>query len=59
EVLEGAGDAWWQVASGTTIGYARLARFDARAVRRLRVRLWSSLGAERLAQVSLYHDPVA
>ncbi|MBL8961893.1 MAG: alpha-L-fucosidase, partial [Gemmatimonadetes bacterium] len=23
EVLEGAGDAWWQVASGTTIGYAR------------------------------------
>ncbi|MBK8247633.1 MAG: alpha-L-fucosidase [Gemmatimonadetes bacterium] len=57
EALDAAGDAWWQVASGTTIGYARLARFDARRVQRLRVRLWSSLGAARLSQVSLYHDP--
>ena len=57
EALDAGGDAWWQVASGTTIGYARLARFGARPVQRLRVRLWSSLGAVRLSQVSLYHDP--
>jgi alpha-L-fucosidase len=56
DVLDEARDAWWQVASGTTIGYARLARFSARPVRRMRVRVWSSLGVARLSQVSLFHD---
>lgn len=55
DVLDAGGDAWWQVASGTTIGYARLVRFGMRAVQRLRVRVWSSLGASRLSQVSAFH----
>ncbi len=59
EVSADVGSGWEVIASGTTVGYARLARFPERVVRRLRVRVESSLGAPALARVSLHRDAAA
>ena len=54
EADDGAG--WRTLASGTTIGYLRLARFETRSIRRLRVSVESTLEAPRLARVGLHLD---
>ncbi len=51
------GDRWVPLTSGTTIGYARLARFERARVARVRVTVESSVGVLRLAQVALHDDP--
>jgi alpha-L-fucosidase len=51
-----AGGAWRTVASGTTVGHARLARFDTATVDRLRVTIESSLDVPRLSRVSSFFD---
>lgn len=56
EALDAGGDAWWQVAAGTTVGYARLARFDRRRVQRLRITVTSTVASPRLSQVTLHED---
>jgi alpha-L-fucosidase len=56
EVSADAGSGWEVVASGTTVGYCRLARFSERTVQRIRVRVESSLGAPTLARVALHRD---
>jgi alpha-L-fucosidase len=52
----GANGTWTTVARGTTIGYARLARFPATRAERVRVTVESSLEAPRLSQLSLLLD---
>jgi alpha-L-fucosidase len=55
----GAAGAWTTVARGTTVGYARLARFPSLRAERVRVSVESSLEAPRLAQLSLFLDEQA
>ncbi|MBC7893909.1 MAG: alpha-L-fucosidase [Cytophagaceae bacterium] len=55
----GAEGAWTTVARGTTVGYARLARFPALRAERVRVTVESSLDAPRLSQLSLFLDDAA
>jgi len=50
------GAGWTSVASGTTIGYCRLARFPSRQVQHLRLTLRSTLDTLRLASCSLHTD---
>ncbi|MGQ0647378.1 MAG: alpha-L-fucosidase [Gemmatimonadaceae bacterium] len=53
------GGTWRPATSGTTIGYARLARFEAATVERVRVTVESSLDALRLSHVGLFLDESA
>ena len=54
--LDGAGDdgAWRTLASGTTIGYARLTRITPAAVRRVRLRLGETVGTAGPVSVQLF-----
>jgi len=56
EVSAEGPEGWAPIAAGSTVGYCRLARFDERRVRRLRVTVQSSLDTPRLASVALFHD---
>lgn len=49
-------DGWRQLASGTTIGYCRLARFPRATCARLRITLRSRLDTIRLSTVGLFAD---
>ena len=55
-VLEGAGDdgGWRTLADGTTIGYAKLDRFPATTVRRVRLRIVESAGAPGPVAIQLF-----
>jgi alpha-L-fucosidase len=53
--LEGwSGDRWSLLSRGTTIGYRRLDRFPATAIRRVRLIVEEAVAAPRLARLSLH-----
>ena len=56
EVASDDGGGWQPIAAGTTIGHLRLARFDRRTVRRLRVTVESTFDPPRLSRVGLHLD---
>jgi alpha-L-fucosidase len=51
-----SGGSWRTVATGTTIGYARLARFDPSSVEAVRVTVESTLDEIRISRVALFLD---
>ena len=55
----GTAGSWTTVARGTTVGYARLARFPGLRAERVRVTVESSLEVPRLSQLSLFLDEQA
>jgi alpha-L-fucosidase len=48
------GDAWREMASGTTIGYCKLDRFEPVTTRRIRVTILDALEPPRQIRVKLY-----
>jgi alpha-L-fucosidase len=60
-IVEGQqdGDAWFPLATGTTVGYRRLLRVSEQAVRRVRVRILDTVDDRPLLDLHLFRIPPA
>jgi hypothetical protein len=57
--VENDGDGWGAIASGTTIGYRRLIKVSAHAIRRVRLTVLDALHTDVPLELHLFRDPSA